>query len=30
VWWAGGLVLLGFAVVLIVLGHMFSWRRVVT
>ena len=26
-WWAGGLVLLGYAVVLLVLGHLFSWRR---
>lgn len=29
-WWAGGLVLLGYAVILIVLGHIFSWRRDVT
>ena len=29
-WWAGGLVLLGYAVVLIALGHLFSWRRDVT
>jgi hypothetical protein len=29
-WWAGGLVLLGYAVVLLVLGHLFSWRRDVT
>ena len=29
-WWAGGLVLLGYAVVLILLGHLFSWRRDVT
>jgi len=26
-WWAGGLVLLGYSVVLIVLGHLTSWRR---
>ena len=26
-WWAGGLVLLGYAVVLVVLGHLVSWRR---
>jgi len=26
-WWVGGLVLLGYAVVLIVLGHLTSWRR---
>jgi len=26
-WWAGGLVLLGYAVVLILLGHLTSWRR---
>lgn len=26
-WWAGGLVLLGYAVVLLVLGHVTSWRR---
>ena len=26
-WWAGGLVLLGYAVVLIVIGHVVSWRR---
>ncbi|WP_029144928.1 ABC transporter permease [Microbacterium luticocti] len=26
-WWAGGIVLLGYAVVLIVLGHLTSWRR---
>lgn len=26
-WWVGGLVLLGYAVVLLVLGHLFSWRR---
>lgn len=26
-WWAGGLVLLGYAVVLVLLGHLFSWRR---
>lgn len=29
-WWAGGLVLLGYAAVLIILGHLFSWRRDVT
>lgn len=29
-WWAGGLVLLGYAIVLLVLGHLFSWRRDVT
>lgn len=29
-WWAGGLVLLGYAVVLVVLGHLLSWRRDVT
>ncbi len=27
VWWAGGAVLLAYAVVLIVLGHLTSWRR---
>lgn len=26
-WWAGGLVLLGYGVVLIVLGYLVSWRR---
>ncbi|WP_419818034.1 ABC transporter permease [Glaciibacter flavus] len=26
-WWAGGLVLLGYAVVLTVLGYLVSWRR---
>ncbi|RLK46663.1 ABC transporter permease subunit [Microbacterium telephonicum] len=26
-WWAGGLVLLGYAVVLLVAGYLFSWRR---
>lgn len=26
-WWAGGLVLLGYAVVLLVLGYVTSWRR---
>ena len=26
-WWVGGLVLLGYAVVLVVLGHLLSWRR---
>ena len=26
-WWAGGLVLLGYAVVLVLLGHLTSWRR---
>ncbi len=26
-WWAGGLVLLGYAVVFLVLGGLFSWRR---
>lgn len=29
-WWAGGLVLLGYATILIVLGHLVSWRRDVT
>lgn len=26
-WWAGGLILFGYAVVLLVLGHLVSWRR---
>lgn len=26
-WWAGGLVLLGYAVVLLVIGYLTSWRR---
>ena len=26
-WWQGGLVLLGYAVVLVVVGHLVSWRR---
>ena len=26
-WWVGGLVLLGYAVVLVALGHLLSWRR---
>ena len=26
-WWAGGLVLAGYTVVLVVLGHLLSWRR---
>ena len=26
-WWAGGLVLLGYALVLLVVGHLVSWRR---
>lgn len=26
-WWAGGAVLLGYAVVLVLLGHVLSWRR---
>lgn len=26
-WWAGGLVLAGYAVVLVVVGHLVSWRR---
>jgi hypothetical protein len=29
-WWAGGLVLLGYAVVFLLLGHLVSWRRDVT
>ena len=29
-WWVGGLVLLGYAVVLVALGHLTSWRRDVT
>jgi len=29
-WWAGGLLLLGYAVALLVLGWLFSWRRDVT
>jgi len=29
-WWAGGLMLLGYAGVLLVLGFVFSWRRDVT
>lgn len=29
-WWAGGLVLLGYAVVFLILGYLFSWRRDVT
>ena len=29
-WWAGGLVLLAYAVVLLVLGYLTSWRRDVT
>lgn len=29
-WWAGGLVLLGYALVLVILGHLTSWRRDVT
>lgn len=26
-WWAGGLVLAGYAIVFLLLGHIFSWRR---
>ena len=26
-WWVGGLVLLGYAVVFVVIGHLVSWRR---
>ncbi|WP_349425450.1 ABC transporter permease [Microbacterium sp. LWS13-1.2] len=26
-WWAGGLILLGYAVVFVVVGHLVSWRR---
>jgi ABC-type transport system involved in multi-copper enzyme maturation permease subunit len=26
-WWVGGLVLLGYAVVLVLIGHLTSWRR---
>lgn len=26
-WWAGGAVLLGYALVLLILGHLLSWRR---
>lgn len=26
-WWAGGAVLLGYALVLLLVGHIFSWRR---
>lgn len=29
-WWVGGLVLLGYAAVLLILGHFTSWRRDVT
>ena len=29
-WWGGGLVLLGYAVVFLVLGYLISWRRAVT
>jgi hypothetical protein len=29
-WWVGGLVLLGYAVVLVAVGHLTSWRRDVT
>lgn len=29
-WWVGGLMLLGYAVVLVALGHLTSWRRDVT
>jgi hypothetical protein len=26
-WWAGGLVLLGYAAVLVIVGYLVSWRR---
>ena len=26
-WWAGGLVLLGYGAVLVLLGYLVSWRR---
>jgi hypothetical protein len=26
-WWVGGIVLLGYAVLFVVLGHLVSWRR---
>ena len=29
-WWVGGVVLLGYAVVVLVLGYLVSWRRDVT
>ena len=29
-WWVGGLVLLGYAALLVLLGHLLSWRRDVT
>ena len=29
-WWVGGLVLLGYAFVFLLLGHLLSWRRDVT
>ncbi|MCR2762997.1 ABC transporter permease [Microbacterium sp. zg.B48] len=29
-WWVGGVVLLGYALVLLLLGHLLSWRRDVT
>ena len=29
-WWVGGLVLLGYGLVLVLLGHLLSWRRDVT
>jgi ABC-2 type transport system permease protein len=29
-WWAGGLVLLAYGVVLVIAGHLFSWRRDIT